>query len=721
MKNRHPQGRWNRMRMDELRARTTSPSPRLFSLRKLAPWMGLGLLSCLGGDAPFFPIDGQAPRIEIVYRQDDSTLASQPELMGGYRVVIRGTNLVDDHLSVRFGDRAAEILARYDDGVEQSLTVASPPGPLWGGTVPISVAHAGGIQTFPDAYTYERPDRDLYRGEFGSMQVVLQADDPPRAFLGAWDSPFSGAALNAFADVALYRMPLHESSAYAWPTEQAPAQVDREPTGSWLESVMLGESDALASLRLAWDPVLRRFVPCSNVDPASWSEGTSLELDVSGSGLKTSASSALSIPPGVGEGGVPVGLEFSGTSAEINLEAGVHLAIDPWTDSDADARYDVLEIVYYDPDTSFAGMPRILADRIVRGDPATGILDMDASLLDDLQVVNTTCALLARELEVARAAGTVPVNTIEDEYIAAGCRDDESPSELYPLAAALRIARHGVYRIEIDPSEETCAHLVGDCSNAAMIVDLVSLYEVDLNTVRVALPDCADGIDNDLDGMIDLDDHGCGGADDPTEVDETGRYLCDDGLDNDGDGTADYRLDDSADPGCSSPTDITETGDGVCDDGIDNDGDGLSDFRLDNQGDPGCTSLFDDGEHADTLPCDDGLDNDGDGFADYQQTLYVGDPGCEDPTDPDEVDSTGTWPCDDGIDNELDGLIDADDRGCYLNPPLSSTYTPWELDEYNPNVECDNNIDDDGDGRIDYRVDGTGDNQCLGANDDSEQ
>jgi formylglycine-generating enzyme required for sulfatase activity len=91
------------------------------------------------------------------------------------------------------------------------------------------------------------------------------------------------------------------------------------------------------------------------------------------------------------------------------------------------------------------------------------------------------------------------------------------------------------------------------------------------------LPDaaCSDGLDNDGDGLVDLDDPGCA---DGNDLDERSPALaCDDGADNDGDGRVD--LDD---PGCPAPGSTPENP--PCDDGIDNDGDGFVDFA-----DPHCT------------------------------------------------------------------------------------------------------------------------------------
>ncbi len=67
--------------------------------------------------------------------------------------------------------------------------------------------------------------------------------------------------------------------------------------------------------------------------------------------------------------------------------------------------------------------------------------------------------------------------------------------------------------------------------------------------------------------------------------------ACADGLDNDGDGLVDF----PADPGCASSSDTDETDapppppPAACADGLDNDGDGLTDYPAD----PGCADLLD--------------------------------------------------------------------------------------------------------------------------------
>ena len=100
-----------------------------------------------------------------------------------------------------------------------------------------------------------------------------------------------------------------------------------------------------------------------------------------------------------------------------------------------------------------------------------------------------------------------------------------------------------------------------------------------------------------------------------------------------------------------------------CNDGIDNDNDGLIDLA-----DSGCSSKFDNDEHSSGLVCDNGIDeaNDADTLKDYQ--ISGGDPGCMSPTDSDERDGA----CDDLVDNDGDGLVD------YPNDPECANYADRE-------------------------------------------
>jgi hypothetical protein len=90
----------------------------------------------------------------------------------------------------------------------------------------------------------------------------------------------------------------------------------------------------------------------------------------------------------------------------------------------------------------------------------------------------------------------------------------------------------------------------------------------------------------------------------------------------------------------------------ACGDSLDNDRDGLTDSGP--GGDPGCADGNDLSEKDPALPCDDGADNEPvpDGRVDYRTDLS-GDPGCYNPTGPTENPA-----CDDGLDNDSDGQID---------------------------------------------------------------
>jgi hypothetical protein len=212
---------------------------------------------------------------------------------------------------------------------------------------------------------------------------------------------------------------------------------------------------------------------------------------------------------------------------------------------------------------------------------------------------------------------------------------------------------------------------------------------------------CDDGIDNDLDGWIDLVDPGCVDAADNDEF-FAGANECNDEFDNDGDG-----LVDGQDPDCTDPTDPTEGT--PCANGLDDDGDGWTDLDdpdcstgteelgfwgtqcnddADNDGDgfvdaadPDCSDGFADMESAD---CSDGVDNDGDSWIDLL------DPECS------ELGAElgpGWWECNDGIDNDTDGLIDALDPEC--DDGFDGSETSADPDD------CSDGADNDGDGWID--------------------
>ncbi len=107
---------------------------------------------------------------------------------------------------------------------------------------------------------------------------------------------------------------------------------------------------------------------------------------------------------------------------------------------------------------------------------------------------------------------------------------------------------------------------------------------------------CNDGIDNDGDGFVDMNDPGCSDINDNDEWNYVplpeAPAQCNDGVDNDGDGFVDMN-----DPGCSSPLDNNEHNDvqnPACSDGFDNDQDGFVDMN-----DPGCTSPNDSSEQND--------------------------------------------------------------------------------------------------------------------------
>jgi len=151
-----------------------------------------------------------------------------------------------------------------------------------------------------------------------------------------------------------------------------------------------------------------------------------------------------------------------------------------------------------------------------------------------------------------------------------------------------------VIDLQLDPADGEATRVLSygqadGCADAYLSRPLNSLCEPTEGWAEGAAPACADGLDNDEDGLIDREDPGCERESDESEQMEPERSgmgaLCADGLDNDGDG-----LVDEEDPGCSDPNserfDFERAPE--CADGIDNDLDGLTDYREGAEGDPDC-------------------------------------------------------------------------------------------------------------------------------------
>ena len=229
-------------------------------------------------------------------------------------------------------------------------------------------------------------------------------------------------------------------------------------------------------------------------------------------------------------------------------------------------------------------------------------------------------------------------------------------------------------------------------------------------------PTCADGVDNDCDGLTDAADPDC----------EAPPEICDNGIDDNGNG-----LVDCADPQCEdfvgAPTTCgigaceatgnlvcqggaevdtcvpgapgTEgpAGDPTCADGVDNDCNGLTDAA-----DPACEAVVEE-------ICDNGIDDNGNGLidcADPQCEGFVdgpcdtGQPGicaagtfvcqggaqvCVQDQQAGQEGPFGDPTCEDGLDNDCNGLTDAADPACQA--PVEEI--------------CDNGIDDNDNGLID--------------------
>lgn len=154
-------------------------------------------------------------------------------------------------------------------------------------------------------------------------------------------------------------------------------------------------------------------------------------------------------------------------------------------------------------------------------------------------------------------------------------------------------------------------------------------------------PQCYDNQDNDLDTLTDCNDPDCFNV-----CDEGHAYSCFDNIDNDKNG-----LTDAADQKCAFF--VVESNGRGCFDGLDNDGNGLTDCL-----DPACLNhqLCAEGRSISmSTSCFDGLDNDGDQTKDCIDLDCINAGVCG---------PTETGNCADGIDNDLDGSQDCLDTDC---------------------------------------------------------
>jgi hypothetical protein len=210
--------------------------------------------------------------------------------------------------------------------------------------------------------------------------------------------------------------------------------------------------------------------------------------------------------------------------------------------------------------------------------------------------------------------------------------------------------------VDATPRDKACADEADNDGDGRVDLDDPGCENAQDDDERNAAA-CDDDADNDQDGFTDFpDDPGCGSEFDDDEANEPPTPQCADGVDNDRDGLVDEQ-----DPGCSSPADPREQDPDVapqCFDGLDNDADGVIDFP----NEPGCGAAGDDDESdpPNAPACANGLDDDADDLTDYPD-----DPGCAGVGDRDETDKEIQPACFDGVDNDRDGRTDfPEDDGC---------------------------------------------------------
>ena len=182
---------------------------------------------------------------------------------------------------------------------------------------------------------------------------------------------------------------------------------------------------------------------------------------------------------------------------------------------------------------------------------------------------------------------------------------------------------------------------------------------------------CSDGVDNNINGIVDCDEESCK----QFKHCKDKKEICDNQTDDDGDGKADCDDPDCAGASNCQPGEVKTE---ICDNQTDDDGDGKADCD-----DPDCASAAHCQSGEKTEICDNQLDDDGDGKADCDDPDCASAAHCQS--------GAKTEICDNQTDDDGDGKADCDDPDC-----ASAAYCQTTSNEI-----CDNELDDDNDEKID--------------------
>ncbi len=157
--------------------------------------------------------------------------------------------------------------------------------------------------------------------------------------------------------------------------------------------------------------------------------------------------------------------------------------------------------------------------------------------------------------------------------------------------------------------------------------------------LRIVAESCRNGLDDDLDGLVDCDDPDC------DDAPQCAAEICNDRIDNNGNGLLDCE-----DPDCA---DAVECESEICDNGVDDNNDGHIDCQdVECYGVPECEGVE---------VCDNGLDDNNDGYVDCDDEQCADLPVCV------------TEICDNGVDDDDDGRVDCVDRSCLAREPCQDT------------------------------------------------
>jgi len=324
--------------------------------------------------------------------------------------------------------------------------------------------------------------------------------------------------------------------------------------------LVLSSPSGLFEVGLATGKQLRRssggFVSGGGLPLAATSAGNLLALDTAGIHRVTWN------PSGTGATTTPLTLPVGGNPGQLHIFLGYSLAL-------------------ADDDTVYTTGIGLLGDGVFRAELAPPSVSkvtpgfLSHSWRDIARESASTLLAVGLHYTLGEGVFRIDTNAGSVTALSTGAAWIQPESVAVGAGGAIYVADSGTCDGEGACSGGLVAHV--NPGSGARTVVRSGIFSGTLQIAVAGTPPvaCADGIDSDGDGLVDLADPGCANASDASE--RNAAFPCDNGLDDDGDGLFDF----PHDPGCKDPTWTLENP--ACDNDVEDDTDG----KIDWDGGPG--------------------------------------------------------------------------------------------------------------------------------------